>query len=210
MPETAAPAKYQVGSVAPLEANKVSPVSGGLDLKRSSEAPLLFRRISVICVAQVPEITQRVKQVKKKGGKVDYVKADEKRENMVADIFLGGQSRPYRISADKVAYPQFFPTPFPSMFDNFRQFMLYLISQIDSVYLDQGTLNFLKTGKPRTFSSQEDLEIHEKTFWKQLMGARRFQCEQCWEVYWIDGDKIPAAGARTKCTKCGGPLFVQK
>lgn len=210
--ETAAPAKYPVRSVAPLEANKVLPGPGGMNLKRPSDPPVRFEDIYVICVAQVTETTQRVKQVvKSKHGKrkKDYVKSDEKHELLMADIFIGGQSRPYRLASDRIAYPQFFEKPLANSIDNFRQFILYMISHIDSVYLDQGTVNFLKTGKARMFSSPDDLQIHEKTFWKQLCGAVRFQCENCWEVYWVDGRKIPEAGVQTKCTRCGHPIRVQ-
>ena len=209
-PEVQAPAKYQIGSVAPIEANKVLPLPDGLDLNRLSDPPLFFREIYVICVAQVTELTQRVKQEKKRGGKVEYVKYQEKHEVVAADIFLCGKSRPYRIATNNVAYPEFFPKPAQSMLENFRQFILYLIAQTDSVYLDQDTVNFLKTGKVRAYSEQAQIEAHEKIIWKQLIGATRVQCGQCWEVYWIDGAKIPPAGARTKCTKCGNALSVQK
>jgi membrane associated rhomboid family serine protease len=208
--ETPVPAKYQIGLVAPLEANKVLPVPGGMDLKRPSEKPVLFCDIYLICIAQIQEIIQRVKQVKKRGGKVEYLKSEDRRELIVADLFIGGKSRPYRIMSDRIDYSQFFSKPLESSLDNFRQYILYIISNIDSVYLDQGTLNFLKTGKARAFSSQNDLEVHEKILWKQLMGAVRFQCENCWEVYWVDGGKIPEVGARTKCTTCGHPIFVQR
>jgi predicted Zn finger-like uncharacterized protein len=211
--ETDAPAKYQVGIVAPIVANKVSPVPGGIDLNRPADKPVLFSDIYVICVAQIQVITQRVKQVKKRSGgrkKADYVKYDEKQEEVVVDLFIRGKSRPYRIGTDRIVYPEFFPNPLQAVLDNFRQFILYLISNIDSVYLDQGTLNFLKTGKPRFFSDQQALQLHEKIFWKQLIGAVRFQCENCWEVYWVDGNKIPEDGVRTECSKCGKPVFVQK
>jgi predicted Zn finger-like uncharacterized protein len=150
-----------------------------------------------------------VKQVKKKQ-KVNYVKYEEKREVIAADVFLGGRGRPYRIATDRIAYAQFFPNPLQSSLDNFRQFILFMISHVDSVYLDRGTLNFLKIGKAQVFSRQDDLQVHEKIFWKQLMGAVRFQCENCWEVYWIDGNRIPEVGAQTKCAKCGNPIFVQR
>lgn len=210
--ETDAPAKYKVGIIAPIEANKVSPVPGGIDLNRPADKPILFNDMYVICVSQVQIVTQRVKQVKKRSGgkkKADYVKYEEKQEIVVADIFIKGKSRPYRIGTDRILYPQFFPKLLQSVYDNFRQFILYLISHIDSVYLDQGTLNFLKTGKLQVFFDQQALELHQKIFWKQLIGAVRFQCEHCWEVYWIDGNKIPEAGVQTECSKCGNPVFVQ-
>lgn len=205
-----APAKYAVKSVAPVEANKISPIPGGIDLNRPSDKPLLFHQISVICVSQVTKVFERVKPVRKRGGTTEYQKSLEKHETLVADLFLVGRSRPYRLEAARIDYSRFFPKPLESVSDNLRQFVLYIIAQLPSVYLDQGTVNFLKTGKPQAFSTEEDLTLYEKIFWKQLMGAVRFQCEHCWETYWVDGIKIPAGGATTKCAKCGQPISVQK
>ena len=67
VPETDAPAKYDVPSVAPLEANKVFPIEGGLDLKRLSEPPLRFDDIYVICIFQMkPEKPKSAPTSKKK------------------------------------------------------------------------------------------------------------------------------------------------
>ncbi|MBD3308181.1 rhomboid family intramembrane serine protease, partial [candidate division KSB3 bacterium] len=197
VPEQDAPAKYQVTSIAPLEANKVIPFEGGLDLKRLSEKPIRFADIFVICVSQVNEPKRRSGAAGSGRKKRDAAPAtfETSEEVIIGDLFLAGQSRPYRIASNRIAYPEFFSQLHASSLDNFRQFIMYIISNIDSVYVDQGTLTFLKTGKPRVFPSQEELGIHQKIFWKQIMGAVRFQCGKCGEVYWIDGLKIPAGGA---------------
>ena len=214
VPEVDAPAKYQVKSVAPIEANKVLPVKRGLDLKRLSEDPIAFQDIYVICVCKIKEAKRKPspaqKSKNKKKREVAPVASDSSQEIILADLFLAGQSRPYRIASNRVAYPKFFSNLQSSSLDNFRQFILYIISNIDSVYVDQGTMNFLKTGKARIFSDDHELAIHEKIFWKQLKGAVRFQCEHCDEVYWIDGIKIPENGAQTKCAKCGHPMLVKR
>jgi predicted Zn finger-like uncharacterized protein len=211
VPEGDAPTKYQVASVAPIEANKVLPAEEGLDLKRPSEAPILFQDIYVICVFQMKEEKPKPQQSRRKRkrdqGSVGFHFSEEV---ILADLFVVGKSRPYRIASNLVPYPQFFENLQSNSLANFRQFVLYIISQIDSVYIDQATMRFLKTGKPRMFLSKEDLAIHEKIFWKQLKGAVRFQCEQCAEVYWIDGMKIPENGAKTQCAKCGQALFVRR
>jgi predicted Zn finger-like uncharacterized protein len=69
-------------------------------------------------------------------------------------------------------------------------------------------MTFLKIGKSKLFPSQEELEFYEKNLWKQIMGEVRFQCESCWKVYWVGGEKIPERGARIKCRKCGKPISV--
>ena len=211
VPDGDAPSKYQVASVAPIEANKVLPAEEGLDLRRPADAPVLFQDIYVICVFQMKEEKpkpQQSRRKKKRGqGSTGFHFSEE---IILADLFLAGKSRPYRIASNLISYPQFFTNLQSNSLANFRQFMLYIISNIDSVYVDQATMRFLKTGKPRMFLSKEDLALHEKIFWKQLKGAVRFQCEQCAEVYWIDGMKVPESGAKTQCAKCGQILFVRR
>lgn len=211
VPETDAPAKYDVPSVAPLEANKVLPIESGLDLKRLSEPPLRFDDIYVICVFQMkPEKPKSSSSSKKGKDKKGSAMMMNSQEILYADLFIAGESRPYRIASNHIAYPQFFRKLHRSSLDNFRQFIFHIISQLYSVYVDQGTMNFLQSGRFRVFSDQNELALHEKIFWKQLKGALRFQCEHCGEVYWVDGMKIPANGAKTACTKCKKLMFVTR
>ena len=200
--EIADQGKYSIKSVAPLTARQVLPVSGGITLKRGSEPPVLFRDIYAIFIAQLPEEQEEVRA--RKSGRQDVARV------LVMDIFLAGQARPYRLRNDQVAYPQFLSKTRQNSVENFRQFLLHIITQIDSVYLDQGTVAFLKSGDIPQFSGQQAVETHERNLWQQLAGAVRFHCDQCWEVYWVDSHKIPEKGAKTKCAKCGNALFVKR
>ncbi len=182
-----APPRYKVMSVAPYEAMKVEPMDGGLNLYRPRDAPPRFEEIYAICVSQLATMTS---------GKV------------FADLFLAEKPRPYRIHSQQIAYGHFLAKPTSSSFNNFRQFILHIVSRIDSVYVDKGTLSFLKTGSPVVYPNADELALHQKTFWRQIMGEVRCRCGNCSEVYWIDGRKVPAAGAKTKCKKCGEPLDV--
>jgi membrane associated rhomboid family serine protease len=185
--DTGAPPRYDVKSVAPREAMKVEPMDGGLNLYRPGEAPPRFEEIYAIWVSQLAAMTS---------GKV------------FADLFLAGKSRPYRLHSQQIAYGKFLNKPTSSSFTNFRQFILHLVSQIDSVYVDKGTLSFLKTGGPAVYPNQDELSLQQKTFWRQAMGEVRRRCGNCSEIYWIDGRRVPAAGAKSKCKKCGQPLNV--
>ncbi len=209
VPETDAPAKYDVPSVAALEANKVLPVPGGMDLKRLSEPPLMFADIYVICIFQLKQERPKSVSTSRKGkGKQETSLFVSSQEILFADLFMAGESRPYRIASNQIVYPQFLRKLHRSSLDNFRQFIFHIISQLYSVYVDQATMDFLQSGKIKVFSDQNELALHEKIFWKQLKGAIRFQCNHCGEVYWIDGTKIPAAGAKTQCVRCHKSLFV--
>lgn len=186
---TDAPPRYKVMSVAPYEAMKVEPMDDGLNLYRPREAPPRFEEIYAICVSQLATMTS---------GKI------------FADLFLAEKPRPYRLHSQQIAYGQFLAKPTSSSFNNFRQFILHIVSRIDSVYVDKGTLSFLKTGSPAVYPNADELALHQKTFWRQIMGEVRRRCGNCSEVYWIDGRKVPAGGAKTKCKKCGAPLNVRR
>ncbi|MCP4347313.1 MAG: rhomboid family intramembrane serine protease [Desulfobacterales bacterium] len=181
--------KYKVMSAAPFPINKITPVEEGIDLNRASDPPLLYNNITFICVFQL-----------------------ERDENTAvsADLFITGKQRPYRLTANRILFTEFLDDCSSSSADNFRKFILNMISYIDCVFLDQKTMNFLKTGKAHLISGQSDIEIYERKFWSCLMGEARFQCEKCLEVYWIDNSKIPETGARTKCKKCGNPVPVRR
>lgn len=179
--------RYDVKSVGPLKAMKVVAVSGGLNLHRPNDTPLLFENIYALCVSQIDT---------------------ENMNKIFADVFVANKSRPYRIHNQQIVYGAFLASPSTSSFNNFRQFMLQIVSRVDSLYVDKGTMTFLKTGKPAVYSNQDELELHEKTFWRRLMGEVRCQCGHCAEIYWIDGRKVPKTGARSKCKHCGQPMTV--
>jgi|GEM_PF-1571695 len=183
------PWKYEVTSVTPYKANKVRAVSGGMNLSIPSTKPVLFHDIYLICVFEFEQNPDAI---------------------VYADVFVPGKSHPYRIPSNRVVYSEFLPSHDLSSFNNFREFILWIMSYADSVYLDRETMTFLKTRRPRIFPSQYETETHEKNLWKQLIGEKRFLCGKCREAYWIDGRKIPEKGARTKCKKCGHPIFVRR
>lgn len=200
--ETADSPKYPLKSVAPLNAKQIVAIPGGMDLGRGSDSSVSFQDIYAIFIAQFPEEQDEVKARKQGSQSVSQM--------LVADMFVGGQARPYRLRSDSIAYPQFLPRPKQKSVENFHQFLLHTIQQIDAVYLDQGTFEFLKNGKIPQFPSQKAVETHELNLWQQIAGMVRFHCEKCWEVYWVDNRKIPENGAQTKCAKCGNAIFVRK
>ncbi len=187
-PDATAQARYNVLSVAPMEANKITASEEGMDLHRLSEAPLRYERIYAICA---------------------FTLAGTETSIIHADLFIAGRPRPYRIASNRILYDQFLPKTVNSSFDNFRQFILFLVSKLDSVYLDRGTMTFLKTKKAPVFHSDEDIAGQEKLFWRQIMGEIRCRCEGCGETYWIDGRRVPAAGAKSKCKKCGSSISIK-
>lgn len=206
-----APAKYLVPSIAPLEANKVLRLDDGLDFKRPGEPPMRFDEMFVILVFQLPDEKPTVDPSRRRRKSAEAPSAFTSRQDVIfADIFVGGQSRPYRIASNHISYPNFLTTLQTNSYANFRQFILYLLSNVASVYVDQYTIEFLKNGRTMRFLSVDDLELHEKRIWKQLRGATRAMCEQCAAVYWLDSAKVPAGGGTVKCKSCGHPVEIRK
>ncbi len=186
MGDPSAPPRYAVPSVAPELANKVRPAPGGLDLNRLNEPPVPYSSIYAICAFRLAR----------------------QETALWADLFVAGRPRPFRIPSNKVAYDQFLPPGEADVLDKFRKFLLKVISAIDSVQVDAGTLRFLKERRIQEFPNQDEVAVFEKKFWRQIMGEARCRCDKCGEVYWIDGRKVPEAGARTRCKKCGGSVAV--
>ena len=214
LPAVDAPAKYQVPSVAPLEANKVLPAADGLDLRRLNEAPISFNDISLICVYRLNERSSAKPSspgLRKKKKDAIQGSSGSSLEMLTADLYLSGRSRPYRFTSNQIAYPKFFPSNLQAnSLENFRQFIQFIIAQLSSVYVDQYTMDYLRSGKVHTFTSQENIAIHQKILWKQLKGAVRLTCGKCAASYWVDNQKIPAQGATSKCSTCGNPIAVKR
>lgn len=174
--------KYKINMISAFEANKVSPADAGLNLHRPSEPPILFEHIYFICVFELGQDNQ---------------------QGLYADIFTAGKPRPYRIPASRTDFSRFLSSSSSNSTDNFRKFILHILSQPTSVYIDKKTAEFIKSKKVQIFSSLNELEAYEKKLWQQLVGELRSCCSKCGESYWVDGRKIPETGAKAKCKKCG-------
>ncbi len=195
-------AKHPLTSVAPIKAKQVTSVSGGMELGRGSDSSICFGDIYAMFIAQLPEEQDELKARKHGTSSVSTI--------LVADIFIGGQPRPYRVRSSQIAYPQFLSNVQQNSVKNFHQFLLRTLQQIEAVYIDQETFDFLKTGKIPQYPGQDAVEKHERNLWQQLVGLVRFHCEHCWEIYWVDRSKIPESGATTKCAKCGSAISVKR
>ncbi len=181
------PPKYEVTSLIPQETGNIGPVDNGIDLRLLSQKKLYFSDINYICVFQFTEQT----------------------DILYADIFLAGESRPYRVLSSQVTYRKFLSNLSPILLTNFHKFVLYLISHMDSVFLDKKTLNYLKTKVPTKFPTQDHVKQHEKPIWRKLKGKVKIGCQKCHEAYWLDGEKVPKNGGKTKCKKCGQVLKIK-
>ena len=195
-------AKTPLKSVAPISTKQTTSAPNGIDVGRGSDSLILFQDIYAIFIAQLPEAQDEVK-ARKQG-------TNTLSQRLVADIFMGGQPRPYRLRSDTITYPQFLPNVQQNSIKNFHQFLLRVIQHIDAVYIDQGTFDFLKTGTIPQYPDQDAVEKHERNVWQQLVGQVRFHCAQCWEIYWVERSRIPEKGATTKCAKCGSTIFVKR
>lgn len=126
------------------------------------------------------------------------------------DLFVYGQPSAFRLSQKTINYRQFLPEVSQRSKDNFYAFLLYLIDQIDSVHVDDHTLDFLKTRKMTSFPDFKLVEDYTGQLWFQIVSWMKFQCEQCGEVYWVDDTKVTKQKAKTKCVKCQNVITVRK
>ena len=126
------------------------------------------------------------------------------------ELFVYGQTSPFRIPQKAINYRQFLPEISQRSKDNFYAFFLHLINKTDSAYVDEHTLEFLKSKKIISYPDFSLYEDYTRQLWFQLITWMKFRCEQCGEVYWVDDAKISPKGAKTKCVKCQNIITVQQ
>lgn len=138
------------------------------------------------------------------------VRLDSDPDTWYVDTFVYGQALPFRLSQKAINYRQFLPEISQRSKDNFFAFVLFLIEQADSVYVDEGTLEFLKTKKPVSYPDFGLFEAYTRQLWHQLLNWMKFRCDSCEEVYWVDESKVSPDGAKTKCVKCQHIITVTR
>jgi len=126
------------------------------------------------------------------------------------ELFVYGQPQPFRLPQKAINYRQFLPDLAQRSKENFQAFLLYLINQAGSVYVDEQTLEFMRSGKIATYPDYALFEDYTRQLWFQLSTWMKFQCDNCGEVYWVDDAKISPQGAKTKCVKCQQIITVKK
>ncbi|MBU1167930.1 MAG: rhomboid family intramembrane serine protease [Proteobacteria bacterium] len=134
-------------SVAPWMVTRVSKAAQGLSLEGSSaQNPIDYDDICFITAFQFDSET-----------------------NVFLDMFIKGEKRPYRLNSSRISYPDFFETPYANVQENFRHFVIYLLSKPQSIYTDRETYDFAHLKKIRVFGSNNRLTVYEKRIWSQLI-----------------------------------------
>ncbi len=126
------------------------------------------------------------------------------------EMFVYGQAAPFRLSQKVINYRQFLPEISQRSKDNFSTFLVFLIDQANSVYVDENTLEFLKSKKMVGYPDFKLFEDYTRQVWFQLMTWMKFRCDHCGEVYWVDDARITEQGSKTKCVKCQHIITVKK
>ena len=170
------------------QTTRVTALEDGLNLNRQDGGLVKFTDISLLLAFRL----------------------DSDPDTWYMDLFVYGQETPFRLPQKVINYRQFLPQISQRSKDNFYAFFLYLIHQTDSVYIDEHTLEFLKSRKIISYPDFQLFEDYTRQLWFQLISWMKFQCDQCGEVYWVDDAKVSSKGAKTKCVKCQNIITVQK
>jgi len=182
------PTGKEITSLTAYQTTRVTALDNGINLNRQDGGLIQYADISLLVTFQL----------------------DVDPETWYFDLFVYGQPAAFRIPQKTVNYRQFLPEISERSKDNFYAFLLYLISQTDSVYVDEQTLNFLKTKKMTSFPDFKLVDDYTKQLWFQVISWMKFRCDQCGEIYWVDDEKITEQGAKTKCVKCQNIITVKK
>lgn len=170
------------------QTSRVTALEDGLNLNRSDGGIIKYPDISLLMAFRL----------------------DSDPDTWYIELFVYGHPLPFRLPQKAINYRQFLPEVGQRSKDNFTAFLFYLIEQVDSVYVDDHTLEFLKSGKIVSFPDFKYLEDYSRQIWFQLMSWMKFQCDKCGEVYWVDDAKVSPQGAKTKCTKCQNIIMVKQ
>lgn len=170
------------------QTTRVTALENGLNLNRQDGGLVKFSDISLLLAFRL----------------------DSDPDTWYMELFVYGQETPFRLSQKAINYRQFLSQISQRSKDNFYTFFLYLINKTDSVYIDEHTLEFLKSRKIISYPDFQLFEDYTRQLWFQLISWMKFQCDQCGEVYWVDDAKISPKGAKTKCVKCQNIITVKK
>jgi predicted Zn finger-like uncharacterized protein len=170
------------------QSTRVTALEDGLNLNRKDGGLVKYSDISMLIAFQL----------------------DTDPGNWYIETFVYGQPTPFRLSQKAINYRQFLSEVSQRSKDNFYTFLLFLIEQSNSVYVDEVTLEFLKSEKMVGYPDFKLFEDYTRQLWFQLMSWMKFQCDKCSEVYWVDDAKISDQGAKTKCVKCQNLITVKK
>ena len=180
--------KNDMPETSAYQTTRVTALKDGLNLNRRDGGLVKYDDISLLLVFQL----------------------DSDPDTWYIEVFVYGQAAPFRLSQKVINYRQFLPEISQRSKDNFFTFLVYLIDQTDSVYLDANTLDFLKSKKIISYPDFKLFEEYTRQLWFQLISLMKFHCEKCGEVYWVDEAKVNPQGAKTKCVKCQHIITVQK
>lgn len=178
----------EVAKTTACQTTRVTALKDGLNLNRQDGGLVKYADISSLLVFRL----------------------DTDPDTWYIEIFVYGQPAPFRISQKVINYRQFLPEISQRSKDNFFTFLLFLIDQTDSVYVDENTLEFLKSRKMVGYPDFKLFEAYTRRLWFQLISWMKFRCDQCGEVYWVDDAKVTEQGAKTKCVKCQNIITVKK
>jgi len=175
-------------STAAYQTTRVTALEDGINLNRQDGGLIRYIDISMLFTFQL----------------------DVDPDTWYIDLFVYGQPSTFRLPQKAINYRQFLPEVSQRSKDNFYTFLLYLINQTDSVYVDDHTLNFLKSKKMASFPDFKLVEDYTSQLWFQIISWMKFRCDQCGEIYWVDDTKVSEQGAKTKCVKCQNIITVKK
>jgi predicted Zn finger-like uncharacterized protein len=181
------PGKTTVPTTA-YQTDRVTALEDGLNLNRTDGGLIRYQDISMLFTFRL----------------------DADPDTWYVDLFVYQQPGAFRISQKVVTYRQFLTEVPQRSKDTFYAFVLHIISQTDSLYIDDHTVNFLKTRKIMSFPDFKLVEEYTRQLWHQIMTWMTFTCDQCGEIYWVDDAKIREQGAKTKCVKCQHVITVKK
>lgn len=91
--------------------------------------------------------------------------------NILIDVFVKGETRPFRLNSTGIAYGEICPGPSTNMLESFRGFVLFLLDKLSIVYTDLGTQSFATNKAPQFYGSERTVREYERKIWSNLINT---------------------------------------
>ncbi len=143
------PPQINIGSIMAHELGAISLETDGIDVRILNHDIVSYDAISFICA---------------------FTLTSNNASELLAEVFAGQSGRPYRLFSNRINYKKFLQRVEMVNAQNFRKFLIEIVSRTSGVFADEATLKFLKSGKIHKFKSEDDAMGYKRNLWLQIVG----------------------------------------
>ncbi|OGL49785.1 MAG: hypothetical protein A2161_01250 [Candidatus Schekmanbacteria bacterium RBG_13_48_7] len=163
-----------------IPVSRINAAPSGFNVNIKIVPPILFHSVNYISIFEFSEIDQNTKYL---------------------DLYVARNKSPYRVKINKIIYNEFMSKVPPRMAEAFNIFIFKLIEAAGTIYVDDHTLKYLKTGHWREFTTTEELTKNNLGIWSRISDSGKKVCPRCKSHFWVNL-VLEESKNRTICRNC--------